>query len=280
MKHGDLHQLENELQHTFSERELLEQAVTHRSLVSEQKELRPEQHELGEPERTHAEKTRARELPADNEQLELLGDAVVGLLVTEALFTRYPELAEGDLTRMKATLVSRRHMGQVALSLELGRYLRLGRGEERSGARKRAVLLANTLEAVIAALYLDAGLEATRVFVLRTIVDPFAGELRRELGQGDSMGDHKSALQQLLQARREATPEYHVMAESGPDHRKKFLVEVSVRGAANFPELKAQGSGTTKKRAEQEAARLLHDRLRKANGTRGEAPIPTLDEKA
>ncbi len=264
MRPGDLHRLEDELRHTFVRRKLLMQAVTHRSLASEQKDLRSEEHDESRPEECGMELSEQPGPLADNEQLELLGDAVVGLLVTEALFMRYPELAEGDLTRMKATLVSRRHMGQVALSLELGRYLRLGRGEERSGARKRSVLLANTLEAVIAALYLDAGLESARKFVLRTIVDPYAAELRRELGQGDSMGDHKSALQQLVQARREATPEYHVMAESGPDHRKRFLVEVTVHSVAEGAELKAQGSGSTKKKAEQEAARLLHDRLRKS----------------
>ncbi len=251
MGHVAIEKLETELRHRFRQPELLVRAATHSSLAFEQNaEISGE-----------AEPSAPEEPLADNEQLEFLGDAVLGLVAAEVLYTRFPELEEGDLTRMRATLVSRRHMGLVAGRLELGQYLRLGRGEERSGGRKKAVLLANALEAVIAALYLDGGFEAARAFVLRTVVDPFIDDLRSELKRGHAMGDHKSALQELLQARKAAPPEYEVTSESGPDHRKRFAVEVRVHGNEEIPELTAAGMGSTKKKAEQEAARHAYTQL-------------------
>ena len=234
----NLETLEETLEYRFRDRALLEQAVTHSSLAFERSSQEPDAAELGEP-----------EAAGDNEKLEFLGDAVLGLLVAQALYERFPTLEEGDLTRLRATLVSRRHLGQVAQSIHLGDHLRLGRGEERNGGRRKAVLMANCFEAVLAALYLDAGIDAARAFVQRMVIDPSAQRLYGGLKRGDSMGDHKSALQELLQARGAAPPEYAVKAESGPDHRKRFLVEVVV-------------TGTTKKRAEQEAARIACLELR------------------
>jgi ribonuclease-3 len=189
--------------------------------------------------------------------LEFLGDAVVGLLTADSLYCRYPELREGELTRLRAALVSRKHLGQVATKLQLGAALFLGKGEERSGGRRKNGLLANAIEALIAALYLDAGLEAARVFVELWVVEPYVLELKEALDCGISIGDYKSALQEFLQARDGGQPQYIVKAESGPDHRKRFLVEVqtSALPTLEMPTILARGSGRTKKHAEQEAAR-------------------------
>lgn len=242
MGQSALDTLEHALRHQFHDRALLEQAVTHSSLAFERG--------------SHNGKT-----PADNEKLEFLGDAVLGLVVAQSLYEAFPDLEEGDLTRLRAALVSRRHLGHVAESLHLGDYLRLGRGEERNGGRNKTVLLANSFEAIVAALFLDAGLEAARALVHRTVIDPTVQRLYKGLERGESMGDHKSALQELLQARGAAPPEYEVKAETGPDHRKRFLVEVVIPGSPNLPSTTAQGTGTTKKKAEQEAARIAYTQL-------------------
>ncbi len=248
--------LEAVLGHHFRRTELLVQALTHSSLAYERlTEIQtPGGQDAAPPEESTPE-------PHDNEQLEFLGDAVVGLLVAECLYKRYPELQEGELTRLRANLVSRRHLGQVAGLLHLGDYMQLGRGEERSGGRRKAALLANCMEAVIAALYLEAGLEATRIFVEREIVSPYIEGLRQEIERGNSIGDHKSALQEFLQARKRGQPEYLVKAESGPDHRKRFLVEVRLADTAPDGASLASGVGSTKKKAEQEAARRAFAKL-------------------
>lgn len=235
-------EVESLLQHKFAQLELLTRALTHRSLAYEKK--------LAEPETSNPDDPNA-----DNEQLEFLGDAVVGFLVAEDLCRRYPELHEGELTRLRAELVSRRHLGQVAVRLNLGAHMLLGRGEERSGGRKKAALLANCIEAVMAALYLDGGIEAARSFVLREIIEPSAPALRDQLHGGSSIGDYKSSLQELLQARNHSQPEYAIKAESGPDHRKRFLVEVFAREGGVRSKALARGIGSTRKKAEQEAAR-------------------------
>jgi len=250
MSQPDFDMLERLLEHRFQNRSLLEHAVTHSSLAFEQNLQR----EAGATPDADT---------VDNEKLEFLGDAVLGLLVAHALYESFPDLEEGHLTRLRATLVSRNHLGHVAQSMQLGDYLRLGRGEERSGGRQKSVLLANTFEAVVAALYLDAGIEVARAFVQRTVMEPSAQRLYKGLERGDSMGDHKSALQELLQARGVTPPEYEVKAESGPDHRKRFLVEVVIPETASMPAITAQGTGTTKKRAEQEAAREARLQLEK-----------------
>jgi ribonuclease-3 len=234
--------LEAKLGHRFTHPELLEQALTHGSV-------------------RHEQQTGDTALPTvpDNERLEFLGDAIVGMLVAELLYRRYPELNEGELTRMRAVLVSRKHLGLVGMGLELGSYLRLGRAEERNGGRKKAVLLANCMEALIGALYLEGGLAVAANFVERTIVLPYMDDLRGKLRENRAIGDYKTALQELLQARRAGQPEYIVQAETGPDHRKRFLIEVRVSHGPVIS--RAEGEGSNKKRAEQEAARQLYQQL-------------------
>lgn len=247
---ADRSKVEAVLGHSFAHPELLRQALTHRSLAHERKAAGEDPALFNDP-------------STDNEQLEFLGDAVVGFLTAEALCKRYPELHEGDLTRLRAELVSRKHLGQIGARLELGEAMLLGRGEERSGGRKKHALLANCIEAVVAALYLDAGMEATRNFVLREIIEPAADSLRDQMLGGDSIGDYKSMLQEKVQAQKLGQPEYKVKAESGPDHRKRFLVEVFVvQSGVAMGKALARGLGNTKKKAEQEAARRALARLR------------------
>ena len=262
-------ELEALLRHRFHRSELLTQALTHRSLSYQLK--------LKDPEAFRDDP--ASERRSDNEQLEFLGDAVIGFLAAEDLCQRYPELDEGHLTRLRAELVSRKHLGEVAARLNLGAYMLLGRGEERSGGRKKNALLANCIEAVVAALYLDAGMAHAREFVVREVIDPSSAILHDQMIGGSSIGDHKSALQEFLQAQKLGQPEYLVKAESGPDHRKRFLVEVyvSANGTKRPGDAKAlaRGLGNTKKKAEQEAARRAITRLRNRK-QEGSIPEPTL----
>lgn len=239
--------LEKQLGHHFASPALLEQALTHSS-------LRHEQQLAGQK---NAPDT------GDNERLEFLGDAIVGLLVAESLYRRFPSLREGELTRLRAALVSRKYLGDVGETMELGRWLRMGRSEEKNGGRKKTVLLANCVEALTAALYLDSGnLGTVAAFVEKVIVEPQAALLYRELQAKHAIGDYKSALQEFLQARNCGQPEYTVQAETGPDHRKRFLVEVCTAATdAGGSRALARGSGSTKKKAEQEAARRAFQRL-------------------
>ena len=247
-----LNPLEAALGHTFHDPHLLVKALTHSSLAYEQ---------TLEGRQADGKTALARE--EDNEQLEFLGDAVLGLVVAETLFRRFPDLHEGEWTRLRASLVSRRHLALVAAALDLGTYLRLGRGEERGGGRKKSTLLANCIEAVIGALYLDGGLTPVNGFVNEHVVAPYVNDLRQAIERGISLGDHKTALQELLQARKNGPPDYVLKAESGPDHRKRFLVEVRVGEGRGMVKPLARGVGTTKKRAEQEAARRAFEKLRK-----------------
>jgi ribonuclease-3 len=250
-KNPAISKLRERIHHLFADPGLLERALTHSSIAYEQSA-------------TPGPATDS----SDNEQLEFLGDAVVGLIAADSLYRRFPELREGELTRLRAALVSRQQLGLVAQKLELGECLLLGKGEERSGGRKKAALLANAIEAVIGAVYLDGGLDAARVFVERWVVEPYVAELRGAIEQGEAIGDHKSALQEWLQARKIGQPQYLVKGESGPDHRKRFLIEVRVGRADTKPHVLARGSGTTKKHAEQEAARRAYEKLvREDQGT-------------
>lgn len=261
---GRFGDLELRLGHHFERSGLLTRALTHRSLAYEQNALLGlAQNGAARDAKSEAAAETAHDPSADNEQLEFLGDAVLGFLAAEELCQRFPELDEGQLTRLRAELVSRKHLGEVAMGLKLGDSMLLGKGEERSGGRKKHALLANCMEAVIAALYLDAGLEYTRKFVVREVIAPSVDELRMRLLGGGSIGDHKSALQEFVQARKLGQPEYHVRGESGPDHRKRFQVEVRVGEGDPL----ASGVGNTKKKAEQEAARRALARLeREAQG--------------
>jgi len=255
---ADLARLESALGHTFVRPELLMHALTHRSQAYElAMESTGKPDERGQAEGSQPER-------GDNERLEFLGDAVLGVVVAEALYQAHPDWQEGELTRIRAQLVSRRHMAEVALAIGLGEHLRLGKGEERSGGRKKAAILANAMEAVIAAMYLDTGqdarndgaLEPVRRFAREHILGSAADDLARELLSGAALGDHKSALQEHLQATHAGVPVYLVESESGPDHRKRFLVEVRLRTTdGQMGDSLANGIGTTKKKAEQEAAR-------------------------
>jgi ribonuclease-3 len=207
---------------------LLDQALTHRSC-------------LGRGDRTLA----------SNERLELLGDAVLGLVVIEALYRKYPQETEGVLTRMKSHMVSRDRLAVEAERIGLGSDVRLSPGEEQSGGRKRQSILADAYEAVLGAVYLDGGMEAARRFVQ-------AGLLKRVTRSRDYRQQHnyKSWLLEYVQAERKAAPRYRVVVESGPDHSKQFTIEVTVRS-----EVLGVGTGLSKKKAEQAAAKAAIEKL-------------------
>ena len=248
-----LTQLEAALGHGFATPELLVCALTHRSLAHQIHASNQQIPDNG-----------AEAFPAssDNERLEFLGDAVLGLVVGEALFLSHPEWQEGELTRVRAQLVSRQHMAKVAKAISLGDHLRLSRGEDRSGLRRKSTVLSNTMEAVIGALFLDGGLEPVRVFARRYVTGEAVEQLAEQLRSGAALGNYKSALQERLQAERAGAPVYRVKSESGPDHRKRFLVEVRLKSAGGEPgKPLARGTGTTKKHAEQDAARRALARL-------------------
>lgn len=240
-----LTELEAALGHRFTRPELLVCALTHRSLVNQQIQQQVQEGSVETP-----------SAAGDNERLEFLGDAVLGLVVGEALFLSHPEWREGELTRVRAQLVSRQHMAQVAESISLGDHLRLSRGEDRSGLRRKSTVLSNSMEAVIGALFLDAGLEPVRIFARRHVMGETVEQLAEQLRSGAALGNYKSALQEWLQAERAGSPVYRVKSESGPDHRKRFLVEVRLKAADGEPgKPLARGTGSTKKHAEQDAAR-------------------------
>jgi len=223
--------LEARLGYRFRDRGLLEHALTHKS--------------------------KAHEDPSggvvDNESMEFLGDAVLGLVVADALFRSFPTSSEGQKSKIKANLVSTASLAELAEQLGLGKHMILGRGEEKTGGRRKQALLADTCEALIAAIYLDGGLDQARSFLMRELSSGIA-----DAKQPEYFGrDHKSRLQEQLQARGRPLPSYRVSGEVGPDHRKLFHVEVCV-GA----EVIAQGVGRTKKEAEQEGARLALAALR------------------
>jgi len=226
----------------FKDPGLLRLALTHSSLAYE---INPEG---------------VRDPGSDNERLEFLGDAVLGLVVAEALYRRLPSLSEGDLTRLRASLVSSRHLAQVAQRIQLGPMLLLGRGEAQSGGQRKPALLANALEAVIAALFLDGGLAPARNFINRHITQPAEASLSGVLHSSEplsgAVGDYKSALQERLQATGHTQPQYILIDQSGPDHQKRFRIEVRVAGANGAPHTLASAEGSTKKQAQQEAARL------------------------
>jgi ribonuclease-3 len=228
--HADQDSLMELLGHRFANREILNRALTHRSHSSE---VHPP----------------ARETAANNEQLEFLGDAVLGFLVSELLVGRYPQLSEGRLSRLKAHLVSASHLHDVAQGLNLGQYLLLGRGEDMSGGRQKRTLLADALEAVISAIYLDGGIEAARRFVGHVVVagfDPTAA------GPESPLADFKSALQEKVQRLHLPHPKYVAIREHGPEHAKTFTVEVRIGKS-----LSTRAEGVTKKEAGRLAAATM-----------------------
>jgi ribonuclease-3 len=160
-------------------------------------------------------------------------------------------------------LVSRRHIAEVALCLNLGSHLRLSRGEDKAGLRRKVTVLSNAMEAVLGALYLDGGLEPVRAFANSWVLGEAAVQLAEELRSGDALGNYKSALQEYVQAAHAGTPVYRIKSESGPDHRKRFLVEVRLKTTEGEPGKRlARGMGSTKKSAEQDAAQRALARLK------------------
>ena len=191
----------------------------------------------------------------------------LGFVVAQDLVRRFPDSHEGELTRLRASLVSRKHLAEVAARLDLGNHLRLGRGEEGSGGRQKPALLADAVEAAIAALYLDAGMPLAQSFVTRHIIEPALPTLYAALASGGTFtgatGDYKSALQEFLQARGAGQPQYLLADETGPDHARRFRIEVRLQLAdpQTLSEPLASSEGTSKKEAQQEAARLALDHL-------------------
>jgi ribonuclease III len=209
--------LQFEIGYAFEDHALLMEALTHRSYVNE-----------------------CQEPVKDNERFEFLGDAVIDLVVSERLMQLHPDAREGALSRMRASIVSESALAGVAISIHLGEALRLGRGEEMSGGRTKPSLIANAFEALIAAIYLDGGMDEVREVLLVHLAFPNVHVTR---------GDPKTEIQQRIQAERHITPTYRVVEESGPDHSKEFVVEILVGD-----QVLARGSGRTKKEAEQQAA--------------------------
>ena len=214
-------ELENSLQYSFKDRSLMLTALTHSSYANE---------------------NRAAHVVC-NERLEFLGDSVLGMLVARFLYTRSPEMPEGEMTRLRADLVCEQSLAAVAEELNLGSFLRLGRGEEHTGGRKRRSILADAVEAVLAAMYLDGGYEVAQRFVERFI-------LSKADAADKTAGDYKTKLQELVQQHSGQTLTYPLLSEDGPDHNKTFTVQVALNG-----EILGVGRGRTKKQAEQAAAR-------------------------
>ncbi len=198
--------------------------------------------------------------PRDNEQMEFLGDAVLTFVVSIMLADAFPDWEEGKLTRARAHLVAAPHLHSVASRLNLGQHLRLGRGEEKTGGRDKPALLVNAVEALVAALYRDGGIEAARDFIARFVVP----EDLRSVSSALFSIDYKSALQEHLQAEKFPPAEYRVVEEAGPEHQKTFTVE-----ALAGDNLSARGRGGSKKAAEQEAARLILNNLGRKTDTHG-----------
>ena len=211
--------LESRLGHAFRRPELLRQALTHRS--------------FGSP---------------HNERLEFLGDGVLGCVVAEALMTRFAHLSEGELSRLRASLVRKEALAQAALELDLAAHLRIGQGEAANGGAERPSILADAMEALFGAVFLDAGYESAR----RVVLSALGGALA-SVDERTSAKDPKTALQEALQARRQGLPRYDVVATRGAAHQQEFEVECVVEGL----DLRARGSGGSRRAAEQQAAEAL-----------------------
>ena len=226
--------LQQAIDYRFRDRGLLEHAMTHTSRANED----------------------VSGGVTDNESMEFLGDAILGFVVADTLFRDFPEFDEGQKSKVKASLVSTATLARLAERLTIGEHLLLGRGEEKTGGRRKQALLADGYEALIAAIYLDGGIEQARAFIQREFA-PLFEEVRRE---GRALDDHKSSLQEFLQSTGQPLPEYRLTGTVGPDHQKFFVVELLVRGEAL-----AEAMGPSKKEAEQEAARVALEKLRIEN---------------
>jgi len=226
---ADLAALQQILGVSFNDSSLLEQALVHSSYLNENPGI----------------------APASNERLEFLGDAVLGLVVAEKLYQDFPHSDEGEMTRLRAALVRGNTLARVARTIKLGDYLYLGKGEEASGGRRKPANLAGALEAMIAAIFLDQGSMVTRDFILRL----FDEELQKIANRGARV-DYKSQLQELIQSRGQQTPAYRLIETAGPDHDRRFTVEVRTGDT-----ILGKGSGKSKKAAETEAAGAALEQL-------------------
>lgn len=216
---ADLNEFQSKIGYTFKNRHLLEQALTHSSYANEK----------------HMKKH------SDNERLEFLGDAVLEIVSSEFLFINYPQKPEGELTKLRASIVCEPTLALCTKPLDLGKYLRLGRGEDHTGGRKRKSILSDALEAVIGAIYLDGGFTNAKEFVLRFIMT--------DIENKQLFYDSKTILQEMVQSRQEAPLSYEIIREEGPDHNKSFEVCAKIGD-----EEVGRGAGRTKKAAEQVAA--------------------------
>jgi ribonuclease-3 len=224
---SELEPLERRIGYRFRDRGLLEHALTHRSRVHED----------------------ASGGVIDNESMEFLGDSVLGFVIADMLFREFPTHNEGQKSKLKASMVSTASLARLAEVIDLGEFLILGRGEEKTGGRRKQALIADSYEALIAAVYLDGGIEAVRTFIQRQFAD-LLGQARHAGAAASFTDDWKSALQEYLQSSGRGLPVYRLADEIGPDHRKRFIVEVVVEG-----EPVARAEGNSKKEAAQAAAR-------------------------
>ena len=251
--------LEQRLGYSFTDTHLLELALTHRSRAYEVR------HGVQPPGEFPWEENKQRNEPGtDNEQLEFVGDAVLGLAVTEAMFREFPRCTEGVLTRLRAALVGRKRLAEMGMELGLGELLRLGKSAEQNGGRKKPALLANTAEAVIAAVYLDSlvargdGLTPVRAIAEKFLVQPELAAMRAAV-EGDAghgaMRDHKTLLQERVQAAGAGRLRYHDTGQTGPPHQRSFSVE-AVLESDDGATILACADGASKKEAQQRAAEL------------------------
>jgi ribonuclease-3 len=219
---------------SFLQESLLEQVFVHSSYLNENPDfIRP-----------------------NNERLEFLGDAILNFIVAEKLYEEFPKTPEGKLTEIRASLVCRDTLAELASSLKLGDWLLFGQGEEANGGRTKASNLANAMEALIGALYLDQGLAKAKQFILRQ----FKPELEK-IKEGKTTPNYKALVQELIQGQKRSTPVYRLVEATGPDHNKKFTAEILVEG-----ESLGRGTGNSKKAAESQAARAAWDKLRCSHG--------------
>jgi len=236
----DLPALEERLGYTFKDRGLLERALTHRSWAHESVRA--------------GEEEKARHL--HNEALEFVGDSVLGLVVADALFRSHPHVTEGELSRMKHRLVSTHTLARAARELQFGDFLRVGRGEEKTGGRRKRALLADAFEAVLAAVFLDGGFADAAGFVERAL----ARDLSEATPESAAAADFKTLLQERLQAERHVTPHYDLVETQGPPHSRTFHVEVV------WDSERVRGEGQTIKAAEMDAARRALEQMPAADG--------------
>lgn len=223
--------LEQKIEYVFQNKETLLRALTHRSFSHESPE----------------------KMIKDNETLEFLGDSILGFIISDLLFSNYSNrYTEGLMSKVKSYIISTEILSMKAREIDLGHYLLLGRGEEKTGGRNKRSLLANTFEALIAAIYLDGGLEETKSFVYRFFKQAMEDVVEKDF----HFNDFKSLLQEKLQSMGEIPPDYGIILEEGPHHQKVFHVDIRIRNVAV-----ACGTGTTKKEAEQDAARKAYEQL-------------------